>query len=383
MYKQKKLSAPFFSDPLLVLVTTTLVLFGILMIYSTTGVLSQERFGEPFFFVKRQIFAAAIGFAAMLIFSRLNLEFLYKVSPFLLPLSLLLLAFTLISSLGETAGGAQRWINLGLIRFQPGEIAKLLFVIYMAGFLSRRESSLNSFWDGIAKPVFLLVLIGCLYIMQPDFGSAAILSMVVVCMAAVAGARIKYIIFAVLGLAACAVMLIFISPYRLARLMSFMSPWSDSAGHGYQLIQSLIAVGGGGLSGVGIGGSQQKLFFLPAAHTDFIFAVIAEELGFLGAFTILLAFVLLLLRGVRVAGRSIDNTFAFSMAVGLTLLIVIPAFLNLGVVLGLLPTKGLVLPLVAYGGSSLVSSLIAVGLLLAVARSSNSALKSDARLTRF
>ena len=217
-------------------------------------------------------------------------------------------------------------------------------------------------------PFVYLAPVAAFLLLQPDFGSSAILAMVVLAMSTAAGVRILHLAMSFLGCAGLMTALVIASPYRMGRVLSFLSPMRDMQGKGYQLIQSLIAVGTGHLSGVGLGGSQQKLFFLPAAHTDFIFAVVAEELGFIGAVVVLLCFLVFLGRGLAIASRLADDTFSYVLAVGLTLLIVGPALLNMGVVTGLLPTKGLVLPLVGYGGSSLIASLVTVGMLLALAR---------------
>jgi len=366
---RKGFRPPVLVDVWLVGATLALVSFGILMIYSTTGILSQERYGDPLFFVKRQSVAAFIGVVAMLLASRLNVAFLRKISPYLLLVSLFLLCLPLIPGLGDRAGGASRWISVFSLRFQPAELVKVLFIIFIAGYFARREDSITQFGDGVIKPVLFVALVSSLLLLQPDFGSAAIIAIVTFSMGLAAGVRLRFILIGGLGLAACMALLIFISPYRLARVMSFMTPWADASGSGYQLIQSLIAVGSGQITGAGLGASQQKLFYLPAAHTDFIFAVIAEELGFLGGIFLLSCFMLFLWRGLYFAGRVVSDPFAYSLAVGLTLLIGIPALLNIGVVIGLLPTKGLVLPLVGFGGSSLIACMLSIGILLAVIRS--------------
>jgi cell division protein FtsW len=341
---------------------------GLVMVYSTTGILGQERFNDSLFFAKRQAISAAIGVlcAAVLLYSPPRL--IFRLSPWAYPLTLLLLLLPMIPGVGDHAGGATRWVSLGGFRFQPGELAKLTTVIFIAGYLARQEQRLSGFLSGIVVPLAMLLPILCLYLLNPDFGSTVVLSLIVLAMIACAGAPLRYLagVGGIAVLAASA--LVLTSPYRLARIVSFLSPWEDPKGSGYQLIQSLIAVGSGEVSGVGIGASQQKLFFLPAAHTDFIFAVIGEELGFLGTVFVVLLFLVILWRGLVIASRMAEEVFLFSLALGLTLLLVLPAFLNVGIAIGLLPTKGMVLPLVAYGGSSLIASLSALGLLLGVGR---------------
>ena len=368
--REQRFRPPFFSDVPLVIVTVLLLGFGLLMLYSTSGILAQEKFGDGFFYLRRQGVAALLGCFAIVALSRLKLRMLKNASPLFLLLSVVLLLLPLIPGLGVKAGGATRWVNLLGFRFQPGELVKLLFVIFMAGYFSRREEKLHHFAQGVVKPLLLVGLVGVLYLLQPDFGSTALVLLVTFAMALVAGVKLKHLVFSGAVCSVGLVGLVLTSPYRVRRLLSFLEPTADASGQGYQLIQSLIAVGSGQVAGVGLGASQQKLFFLPAAHTDFIFAVISEELGFLGGVGLVVLFSLFLWRGLRIALRSSGDTFAFTLGVGTTLLIVVPAFLNMGVVLGLLPTKGLALPFVSYGGTSTLVSLIAVGILLALARES-------------
>jgi cell division protein FtsW len=368
MRNTSELKPPLFPEPILLGAVALLVGFSLVMIYSTTGVLSQERYGDALFFVKRQGIATIVGLCALFAVARLELNFLKKISPYLCLVAVGLLALTLIPGLGSSAGGAKRWVVAGPIRFQPGEFVKVCMVVWLAGYLGRNEAALSGFVRGIAQPLAMIFVACALFLKQPDFGSSAILTLVALAMVMSAGVRLRYLLFSGLLVVVAAGLLIVSSPYRMSRMKTFLAPWEDASGKGYQLIQSLIAVGTGQVTGVGLGASQQKLFFLPAAHTDFIFAVIAEELGFVGCCALMLVFVVILWRGMSIAARLADDTFAFSLAVGLTMLIVVPALLNVGVVTGLLPTKGMVLPLVGFGGSSLIGSLVAMGLLLAVAR---------------
>lgn len=362
------LRAPAGMDYVLILTTFLLVGFSLVMVYSTTGIVAQEKMGDGLYYLKRQLMGALIGAVLLIVATRVPPDFLRRCSPWLYVLALLSLVMTMIPGVGDTAGGATRWVKLGPIRFQPAEFVKLAVIIFMAGFFARHERKLHYFVAGLLKPMLLVSAIAGLLLIQPDFGSSAVIMIVVLAMAAATGARIRYLAVCGFLVAFCMGSLVAISPYRMQRIASFLSPFADASGKGYQLIQSLIAVGTGQLTGVGLGASQQKLFFLPAAHTDFIFAVISEELGFVGGVAVLLGFLVVLWRGLLIAGRVADDTFSFALAVGLTLVIVVPALLNMGVVLGLLPTKGLVLPLVGYGSSSLITSLVAVGLLLGLQR---------------
>ena len=368
---QRELRRPFLIDLPILIVALILVSFSLIMVYSTTGVLAQEKYGDPFLFIKRQSIAAVLGLVLLYICSRIPLEKLRAISPYCFLIAIFLLCLTLVPGIGEASGGARRWISLAGIRFQPSEFAKVLFVIYMAGFLGRHENKLSSFTYGVAKPAVLVGIFALLLLMQPDFGSVVIIGSICLAMVAVTGIRLKYLIISAALFLLAGVSLVITSPYRMQRVLGFLKPWEDASGKGYQLIQSLIAIGTGKVEGVGLGASQQKLFFLPAAHTDFIFSVVGEELGFLGCVLLIILFLTLLWRGSLLAAKFVGDSFTFSMVVGLTLLIVLPALLNVGVATGLLPTKGMVLPLVGYGGSSLLACLIVIGLLLAVSRRYN------------
>ena len=366
--RRNDLKPPLVSDGYILGVALILVAFSLVMLYSTTAIVSQEHFGDALFYVKRQAAAGMVGLLVMWLASRLEVEKLRTISPYLFAVCLGLLILPLVPGLGDAAGGAKRWVKLGFIRFQPGEFVKVLFVVFMAGYFSRHEGKLKGFIAGVGKPLLLVGAIGCLLLRQPDFGSTVVIAAVTVAMAAVSGLRIRYLGFAALVMSFAMGLLVLFSPYRMSRIINFLNPLRDVSGKGYQLIQSLIAVASGQVTGVGLGESQQKLFFLPAAHTDFLFAVIAEELGFFGCVAVITLFLIILWRGISVASKFADDTFLFSLTVGLTLLIVLPALLNVGVVTGILPTKGMVLPLVGYGGSSLIACLGVVGLLLSMAR---------------
>ncbi|NBW40377.1 putative lipid II flippase FtsW [bacterium] len=374
--REQRLAPPFFSDVPLVIVTLLLMAFGLLMLYSTSGVLAQEKFGDEYYYLRRQGIAALIGCVGVVAISRLKLSLIRRLSPLLLPASIILLLLPLVPAIGVKAGGAVRWVNLLGLRFQPGEVVKLGFVVFMAGYFARREARLHIFSQGILKPLLLVGVIAFLYLLQPDFGSTALTLLITFAMALCAGVRFRHLAISGAFCGLALLTLVLTSPYRVRRLLSFLEPMADASGKGYQLIQSLIAVGSGQLSGVGLGASQQKLFFLPAAHTDFIFAVVAEELGFIGSTCVLLLFGLFLWRGLKISLRLTHDTFAFTLGIGVTLFIVAPALLNMGVVLGLLPTKGLALPFLSYGGTSTVVSLLGVGILLVLARRPSNAVRS-------
>jgi cell division protein FtsW len=367
-YRLKELRAPSAIDFVLVAAVLLLVGFGLVMVYSTTGIISQEKLGDSLFYAKRQCFSAVLGTCLMLLCFRIPTGLLRRASPYLFMASLFLLLLPLVPGIADRAGGASRWVKLGSVRFQPAEFVKLFMVIFMAGFFARHEHQITSFVHGIIKPFTLVAMVAALLLLQPDFGSSAVIVLVVLSMALASGVRLLHMALCTVAVVLCMGTLVLISPYRMMRVVSFLSPFADASGKGYQLIQSLIAVGSGQVSGVGLGSSQQKLFFLPAAHTDFIFAVISEELGFVGSVLVISAFLVILWRGLLLARAVSHDTFLFASAVGLTMLIVVPALLNVGVVIGLLPTKGMVLPLVGYGGSSLMTCMAVIGLLLAIRR---------------
>ena len=360
---------PLIPDPVLFGTILLLVGFSLLMLYSTTAVVAAERSGDEFYYVKRQAVAAVLGLIGAVGVSLLPIRIFERIAiPFFL-VCLIMLALVAIPGIGELAGGARRWIRVGGLRFQPAEIVKLGTAIYLARYFARHEARIDRFGAGFVRPLMIAAVPAALLLVQPDFGSAAIISSVAVIVALTVGVPLRYMVMSALGLGGTGAALVITSPYRMQRVLAFMSPFEDSSGRGYQLIQSLIAVGSGSFSGLGLGESQQKLFFLPAAHTDFLFAVVAEELGFLGAAAVIALFCVVAWRGIRLASLLADRTFSFCLTVAMTALLVVPAFLNMGVVLGVLPTKGLVLPLLGYGGSSLIASLVAVGILQGLHRS--------------
>lgn len=364
----KEFHAPSPIDYLFVVTILLLVGFGLVMVYSTTGIVSQGKLGDSLFYAKRQLISAVLGGVVMVTCMQIPLNLVRRVAPYLLVASILLLMLPLIPGIADRAGGASRWAKFGPIRFQPAEFVKVFMVVFMAGYLARHEQLLSSFISGIVKPFSMLAVVAGLLLIQPDFGSTAVIVVVLLSMLLASGVRLSHMALCSVVVACIMGLLVFISPYRMMRVVSFLSPFADVSGKGYQLIQSLIAVGTGQLYGVGLGGSQQKLFFLPAAHTDFIFAVISEELGFVGGLCIIFGFLVVMWRGLLIARSVRDDTFLFALAVGLTMMIVAPALLNVGVVIGLLPTKGMVLPLVGYGGSSLIACMAVVGLLLGIRR---------------
>lgn len=355
------------SDSYILGATFLLLAISILMVFSTTAVVSKEFYGDTTAMIKRHIIHTFMGLVVLMAFYRIPLLFFKKHAKLIMIVAVLLLVGVLIPGIGHKAGGAQRWIVLGPLRLQPGELAKVAVVIFMAYYISVRRERMVYFVPGVLLPLCLVCACAVLLLLEPDFGSTVIITSVVFlqllsCSRLVHLIGIGVVAGISLGLVAIA------SPYRVKRLIAFLDPFADPSASGYQLIQSLIAVGSGGVSGVGLGGGKQKLFYLPAAHTDFIFAMIAEELGLFGAIFVVILFLVLAYRGLLLAKKHVGNPFLCSLAIGCTSLIVLPAFLNMAVVLGLLPTKGMVLPLVAYGGTAMIIHLALVGLLLNISQ---------------
>lgn len=352
-------------DVPLLAVTMMLLFVGLVMVYSSSSIMAEHRFGNQYYFLKRQAASAIAGLAALGVLSRVRYRFLEKIAVPMLVITTLLLVAVLIPGIGARAGGAQRWIHLPGFNVQPAEIAKLSLVIFAARMLAQMGDRVRDFTTGFLPLVFVgLILVGLL-LLQPDFGSAVTIMALVAVMLFVAGTRLAYLGYGALLAVPALVGLAIASPYRLTRLLAFPDPWSTRSGTGYQLVQSFLAFGSGGLTGVGLGDGLQKLLYLPEAHTDFIFSVVAEELGLAGVAVIVALYGTLLWRGIGIAVRAEDPFGAF-MAVGITSLLGLQAVINMSVVTGMLPTKGLTLPLVSYGGSSAIVCLAGIGLLLAI-----------------
>lgn len=354
-------------DAWLLAAVAGLVGLGVVMVFNVSYFHAQERYGDAFVFFRKHLVSLAIGGVAMLAASRIRLELLERWANVILLLSILGLLVVLIPGVGIERGGAQRWVAVAGFSLQPSEFAKLAVVLFLARTISRQREHMRHFAGGVLPLLLVVGAISGLILLQPDFGTAAILATVLILMLFAGGARPVHV--GALGLAGAVLLglAVTFAEYRKRRLLSFLNPWEHSQDSGFQLVQSLIAFGSGGLSGVGLGESRQKMFFLPEAHTDFIFALIGEELGLFGALVVLLLFAVIAVRGFRVAARHPDS-FASLLAFGLTLVIVVSAVVNVGVVLGLLPTKGLPLPFLSYGGSAMLAALVEAGMLAALSR---------------
>jgi cell division protein FtsW len=344
-----------------------LALVGLVMVFSASAIVAGNRFQDPGFFLKRQIVWLAFGLVLMQLASRIDYTLWKKLSIPMLACMLLLLALVLVPSFGVSAKGARRWLRIGPLSVQPAEMVKLVAVIFMAAYLTRKGDKITQFRDGLLPALIVIGLLGGLVLLEPDLGTVLVLGLVTVGMCFLAGARISHLL--ALGLCAIPIVLGLVlgSSYRRQRLMTFLAPWKDASDAGFQITQSFLAFGSGGPFGVGLGEGKQKLFFLPEAHTDFVLALVGEELGFIGTAVVTLLFAFFVWRGFQIAARA-RVPFGRYLGMGITLLIGGQALVNAAVVTGLLPTKGLTLPFVSYGGSSLVVSLMGVGILLSISR---------------
>jgi cell division protein FtsW len=351
------------ADPVLLFTALGLTAFGLVMVYSSSAVFAQVQTGDSLFFFKRQLFAAGLGLVALLIGLKIPTARLVTLAYPLLVATIVLLVLVLIPGLGTRVGGSTRWLRLGVMNFQPAELAKIALVVYLACSLTRKKERIRAFSVGFLPHMLVCGLLLGLLLLQPDFGTAATLTLLLFFMLYLAGTRLTYILVSALAALPMAYGLVVGSEYRMRRMLAFLDPWSNRFDIGYQISESLMSLGSGGVFGTGLGEGKHKLFFLPAAHTDFIFSQVGEELGLIGAVLLTAAIGVVVWRGMRAAWRSPD-LFTTYVAFGLSALIGLQTLINLGVVTGLLPTKGLTLPLISYGGSSMICTLFIVGVLL-------------------
>ncbi len=351
----------------LVMVTFILLAIGVVMIYSASSIYAWERLGSSAYFLKRHLIYLALGLMATLFSMSIDYRLLKKFAKPLLLFSFFLLVLVLLPGVGREIAGAKRWFRILSFSFQPSELAKLSVLIYMAEYLSRKEDNIRDFYRGFMPAVTVLAAFSLLILLQPDLGTAVSIVVVVLMMLFVCGVRLTHLGLVFLLAIPAFYILILSAPYRRVRIAAFLNPWADPKGSGFQIIQSQVALASGGIFGVGLGKSLQKLFYLPAAHTDFIFSIIAEELGLLGAAGVIVLFIIFILQAARIAKNSID-AFGYYLSVGIAAMIGFEVVVNIGVSLGNLPTKGLPLPFISYGGSSLIFDMLSVGLLLNVSR---------------
>lgn len=344
-----------------------LLSLGVVMVYSASAIVAADRFDDPYFFLRRQLFWALLGAAGLWLALKIDYRWLERLVLPALVVAGVLLVLVLIPPVGQAINGTRRWIRLGPVSLQPVEPAKLVLVVYLAAFLARRREALDDFRRGLLPPLLVAGALAALVLVQPDLGNCLTLIALTFGLLYLAGAPVRHLAWTVAPALPLLAVAIYAAPYRLRRISAFLDPWSDPRGSGFQIIQSWLAFGNGGLGGQGIGASRQKLFYLPESHTDFIFAIIGEELGFVGALAVVGLFAVLVWRGLRIGLRA-PEPFGAYLALGITLLIATQTLVNLGVVTGLLPTKGLPLPFISFGGSALLVTMLSTGVLLNISQ---------------
>ncbi len=350
-------------DIFLLSVILFLVFIGVVMVFSASAIVSHEKFDTSYLFLVKQLIWTVMGAFLMLVLARVDYNKLQRFSRPLMVFSFGLLVLVLLIESGEI----KRWLKFGMMSFQPSEMAKICLILYVADALDRKGSKLQDFRKGLLPILIVTAIFLALIYAEPDLGTAVILGLVILAMMFMGGVRLSHLLSLVLVSLPLLYFAVFHVGYRRERILTFINPWADAQRIGYQIVQALLALGSGGFFGKGLGASRAKLFFLPEPYTDFIFSIIGEELGFLGASLIIFLFVIIAWRGLRIATRA-PNQFGNLLAAGITFLITFQAVLNISIVTACLPTKGITLPFLSYGGSSLVFSLVAVGILLNISR---------------
>jgi len=360
------------ADPVLLVVVCVILALGLVMVTSASYIIALGKFGDGFYYAKKQGLAVVIGLGVMYLFSMIRPSFWARVGSPLMGLGLVLLLLVYIPGLGVEMGGSHRWIRLPFgFSVQPSEFAKFAMIVFLATSLAKKGDSLRDFKVGFLPHILVIGTVVFLVLMQPDFGTAVIVTVVGLSMLFVAGVRLQHLLACVILAVPFLVHIALRAPYRVVRWKSFLDPWADPLNTGFQVIQSLVAFGCGGVWGVGVGKGMQKLYYIPQPHSDFIFAVVGEELGLFGVLLLIGLFYVLICRGLVLSIKSRDR-FQRLLAFGITALIGLQAMVNMGVAMGLLPTKGLPLPLVSLGGTSLIINLAGLGILMAVAGSRES-----------
>ncbi len=347
---------------------TALLAIGLMMVTSASMPIAQTLYHDPLYFFWRQLLSLGFGVFIAWVASFIPLSFWQRVNVFLLLMGIFALLLVVIPNIGQEVNGSMRWFKLAGISIQPSEPMKLLMILYLAGYLIRRYSEVREAFSGFAKPMALLIVIGGLMLLEPDYGATVVLFATTLGLLFLAGVPLRQFLLWISIVVAAFGLLVLLAPYRIQRLTGFIDPWADPFNSGFQLTQALIAIGRGGIFGVGLGNSVQKLTYLPEAHTDFVFAILAEETGLFGVILVLALFTLLVLRAFWIAIHAEKNGlyYAAYTAFGIGLLLGLQAAINIGVNMGLLPTKGLALPFMSYGGSSLVINCLTLGLLLRI-----------------
>ena len=357
-------------DPGLAISACALILVGLVMVASASISIADGKFESSLHFFWRQSAALAVGIACGTVVALIDPRYWQRFATVVLFAGIAALSAVLIPGLGLEANGAVRWLDLGVVTFHPGEAMKIVFVVYLAAYLAQQGEKVRLYGRYALVPISVFCLVGVLLLAEPDFGTVVVLGLTLVGMLFIAGVPFRTFAAWSAALAIAMAALAVTEPYRLRRLLTFLAPFEAPYGDGFQLVQALIAIGRGEWFGAGLGGSVQKLFYLPAAHTDFLFAVVGEELGFVGMAAVIAAFTVLIFRAFAIAGRAIEcgQPFNAHLAYGLGLSLGIQAWINIGVNIGALPTKGLALPFMSYGGNNLVASCLALGLLVRIDR---------------
>jgi cell division protein FtsW len=350
-------------DLALLFLTFALIGIGLVMLYSSSSIIAQERFGDSMYFVKRQIVFALVGIVVLIISKNLPYVLYRRLVYVILGITLLSLVIVLLPHVGHRVGGARRWLRFGPISIQPAEFAKLALIIYISYSAAKKKERLRELSVGYVPHLVVSAVFIGLVLMQPDLGTAITFAVLTFVLLFVAGVRLRHLLVTGVAVAPFLVLAIVQKGYRWERFLAFLNPWRDPSDTSFQLLHSLLALGSGGLLGAGLGSGQQKLFYLPEPHTDFILAVIGEETGIIGVSIVLLLYALLIYKGFKIALRAPER-FGTYLAFGLTLIVGLQAFINCAVVMGLMPTKGLPLPFISYGGSSLLTNLFAMGILM-------------------
>lgn len=353
-------------DTVLLVSLLFLLGMGLLMVATSSMPLAQKDYGDPLFFLRKQLLYVVIGLVLAALVLQVKISYWQKLSPLLLFAGFVLLLILLVPGMGVSVNGSTRWINLGLFRLQPSEMVKLILVVFMAGYIARRQAELQNSFSGFLKPLLLVGLVCALLLQQPDFGTTVVATFTVVAMLFLAGARLTYFIAVMMPMVVGFVFLVLNSPYRMERLTAFMDPWQDPFNSGFQLTQALIAFGRGEWFGMGLGQSVQKQLLLPEPHTDFVLAIVAEELGFIGLMVIVVAYFLVVWRIFRIASQAerLGSVFRSYAVAGIGIWIGFQVLISLGVNMGVLPTKGLTLPMMSYGGSSMVVMCVAAAFVM-------------------
>ena len=351
-------------DRILFFVTLALISFGVAMVFSSSAIVAKEKFGDPNYFSFKQLISATLGIAVMFVIMKVDYH-VYRHPAFVFPALAAVVALLVLVFFLAAAANTHRWIQLPGFSVQPSELAKLALILFLAYFLEKRKGKVNDVPFTLVPISLIVGLLAGLIVLQPDLGTAISLLAVSAVLLFAAGIDLRWIAISIIFAVPGFYLLIFRVRYRRERILAFLNPWAEPLGRGFQIIQSLISLGAGGIAGLGFMEGKQKLFYLPEAHTDFIFAVVGEELGMIGTSAVLLLFTLFLWRGIRASTHAPD-LFGFYIALGITMMVSVQAFINMSVVLGLMPTKGIPLPFLSYGGSSLLVSFIMIGLLIQV-----------------